>query len=157
MEPPLARANHPLERFWFKIAGPGDLGPVDFDSLVLPSSPNYFLVCPEDSCPGVKPGLIAPVFSSPAARLRQVARETWGALPRVECVAHDDTLLEDRYLYRSRILRFPDTITVRFIGLNEQSSSLVLYSRSQIGYSDLGANRNRAIAWLSMLEMQLSQ
>jgi uncharacterized protein (DUF1499 family) len=46
------------------------------------------------------------------------------------------------------MMRFPDTIDVLIIGCGEGRSTLALYSRSQIGRSDLGINRARLERWL---------
>jgi uncharacterized protein (DUF1499 family) len=50
---------------------------------------------------------------------------------------------EDRIVLRSRLMRYPDTVNLRVISLGEGQSSLLLYSRSQIGWSDMGVNRAR--------------
>jgi uncharacterized protein (DUF1499 family) len=48
-------------------------------------------------------------------------------------------------------MRFPDTINVLIIPISADASTLALYSRSQIGYSDWGVNRKRLERWLERI------
>jgi uncharacterized protein (DUF1499 family) len=73
----------------------------------------------------------------------------------VTTVELDEASLTDRYIQRSERLGFPDTIVVRFIDYPEGRSSLAIYSRSQLGESDLGANKARIERWLSKLAEQV--
>ena len=143
-----------LENTWSALAGSAGHRPIDFQNLKRPSSPNYYLVCPDGYCPKARPNRTAPVFTCPATELQEKAQRVWRDLPGVELVSSDTELLQDRYVKRSSVLRFPDVITVRFIDLDDGTSSLALYSRSLIGYTDFGANKKRVIDWLSRLENQ---
>lgn len=65
----------------------------------------------------------------------------------------DDAALVDRYVQRTPTLQFPDTIVVRYVDRGPgERSTLAIYSRSQLGYSDLGVNRARIARWLDKLE-----
>jgi uncharacterized protein (DUF1499 family) len=55
----------------------------------------------------------------------------------------DGTTLIDRYVERSALLGFPDTIVVRYIEQSQGRSTLAMYSRSQLGRGDLGVNKAR--------------
>ena len=46
-----------------------------------------------------------------------------------------------RYVQRSALMGFPDTIVVRFFDRAGGRSTLALYSRSQLGHVDMGVNR----------------
>ena len=48
--------------------------------------------------------------------------------------------------------RFPDLVTVEFVALAPDRSSLALYSRARYGRSDFGVNRRRVLRWLSRLQ-----
>lgn len=61
-----------------------------------------------------------------------------------------------RYVQRTAIMHFPDTISVRFIDLGPGKATLAIYSRSQIGYSDVGANKARVLRWLALLQARAS-
>jgi len=53
---------------------------------------------------------------------------------------------------RSRLMRYPDTVVARIYGAGPGRSMLGLYSRSQIGYSDMGMNRARIERWLAAID-----
>jgi len=62
----------------------------------------------------------------------------------------------DRFVQRSETLRFPDTVVVRYIALPDQRSTLAIYSRSQLGHSDLGVNQARIERWLEKLSREVA-
>jgi uncharacterized protein (DUF1499 family) len=59
-----------------------------------------------------------------------------------------------RYIYiqHSPVFRFPDIITVEFVPLGPDHSSLALYSRSRYGEYDFAKNRKRVEKWLVLLQ-----
>jgi uncharacterized protein (DUF1499 family) len=138
-----------LERMWRSLCGPPDLGNVDFATLRRRVSPNDALACPTEFCPQARPDFEPPVFPLPAPRLRAIVSEVASARP--------DTILvqsgpeQDRYLVRTRLMRFPDTVNVMVIPRSENASTLALYSRSQIGRSDFGVNRRRLGDWVERI------
>ncbi len=74
--------------------------------------------------------------------------------PRLGLVAADEANLTYRYIQRSKWLRFPDTIVVRLVDLPNGQSTILIYSRSQLGKGDLGVNRARIRRWLDTLVAQ---
>ena len=132
------------------VFGPVELTRIDFRTLTRGTRPNQHLVCPPGFC-AATPDAVSPVYEMPATALR----DRWMAIiaqqPRVEQVAVSADGLQYDFLQRSRLLRFPDTITVRFIPLDETRSTLAAYSRSNYGHSDFGVNRKRLEAWLTAL------
>ena len=56
------------------------------------------------------------------------------------------------YVQRTPRLRLPDYITVKFIKLGEEFSTVAIFSRSRFGYGDLGLNETRTMQWLSTLK-----
>ncbi|MEM9098449.1 MAG: DUF1499 domain-containing protein [Pseudomonadota bacterium] len=54
------------------------------------------------------------------------------------------------FVQRSALMGFPDYISVKAVAV-EGGASLVVYSRSQYGYSDWGVNRKRVESWTSRL------
>jgi len=137
------------ERFW-AMASPADLGPVTFETLQRRKSPNDALACPQDLCVA-KSDITPPVFAVSADELRSAFAKVIASEPRIEQVAADGAALTQRYVQRSRIMRFPDTIIVRFLDLGDGRSTLALYSRSQLGEGDMGVNRARIERWLGGL------
>ncbi len=138
-----------LDPVW-SLFGPADLGPVTFETLVRRKSPNDALACPPGLCPAIS-DLVAPVYPVPAQALRQALAEVLKREERLQRVASDDAAMTDRYVQRSKLLHFPDTITVRFLDRPGGTSTVALYSRSQLGHSDLGINRARIERWLAAL------
>ena len=55
------------------------------------------------------------------------------------------------YIQHSPIFRFPDIITVEFIRLGSDRSSIAIYSRSRYGELDFGKNHKRVERWLVLL------
>lgn len=144
-----------ISSWWERLAGPADLGPVDFGVINRSPSGNDALICPPGLCGSVKTDGVAPVFIAPVARLRDAVRVIEVNDPDVSPLARDEAKVQDRYLARTRLMRFPDTISVRFIDLGGGRSTLALYSRSQIGRSDFGVNKARLQEWISLLREKL--
>jgi uncharacterized protein (DUF1499 family) len=137
-------------RIW-DLFGPADLGPVDFARLERRSSPNDALACPEGMCGAARVDIVTPVFAMDARALRAAMTRALAAEPDLQRVAADADALAERYVQRTRLLGFPDTIDLRYVDLPDRRSTLALYSRSKLGYADLGANRARIERWLERL------
>ncbi len=137
------------ERIW-SLFGPADLGPVTFETLKRRASPNDSLACPESLCTA-KSDMTPPVFAVSAPDLQKAFAKVVAAEPSVEQVGSDDAGFTQRYVQRTKIMRFPDTIVVRFIDLGEGRSTIALYSRSKLGESDFGVNRARIERWIEKL------
>lgn len=139
------------ERALTLVFGPLEIKEIDFASLVLGPKPNQFLVCPVDYC-SAKPHMLSPVFPISANDLQQRWMALMKTQARVEAGAVDVEAMQYDFIQRSALMRYPDSITVRFIALEDDRASLVIYSRSHYGKSDLGVNESRIRAWISDLE-----
>ncbi len=140
-----------LERVW-ALLGPPDLGPVVLETLERRAAPNDALACPEDLC-RAQSDITPPVYAVDSGALK-------AAMARVIASEQDVTKVEDagrseRYIQRTKWMRFPDTIVVRYVPLGAGQSTLALYSRSQLGYGDLGVNRARIARWLEKLSAEV--
>lgn len=140
-----------LERTWQGLLGSPDLGSVDFATLRRRTTPNDALICPRDICPEVRPDAEPPVFDVPGARLRSLVSEVALGEPGTSLI--DKGPQQDRYLVRTRFMRFPDTVVVQVFDRGQDASTLALYSRSQIGRSDFGVNRRRLERWVARIGM----
>jgi uncharacterized protein (DUF1499 family) len=138
------------DRVW-SLFGPADLGPVAFETLQRRTTPNDALACPGDVCQA-KSDLASPVFAVSAHDLRSAFRQAISREPRLSLVQSDDAGLTERYVQRSRLMGYPDTIVVRFFDRPGGHSTIALYSRSQLGKGDLGVNLARLQRWLNGLE-----
>lgn len=125
----------------------GKHAPVNFASLELNPRPNQYLACPEGFCTA-EPHRASPIYDLTVGELRT----KWSAWAAAQAGLAIESSLSDgsqvTYVERSRIMGFPDLITVHFVPVGERQSAVAIYSRSVYGYSDLGVNRARVDRWL---------
>jgi uncharacterized protein (DUF1499 family) len=144
-----------ISRLWERLSGPADLGPVDFASIRRSASGNDALFCPAELCGAVPVDGVAPVFAAPIGQLRQAVQLIQINSPDVEPVFRQADGRDERYVARTALMRFPDTINVRYIDLGNGRSTLALHSRSQIGRRDFGVNKARLENWIRLLGEKL--
>lgn len=143
------------DRLWVILLGPEDRAEVDFATLIRTGRPNSYLVCPPGmGCANVDG--TSPEWSVPVDLLRNEFVRLAGEQPRTRLLKKYSDLQFD-FEQRSRWFRFPDTVSVRFVPLSGNRSTLALYSRSSYGYSDLGVNRDRVDDWLGQLKIRLEE
>lgn len=140
-----------IEDAYLAVFGKADLGPVDFATLRRRRMPNDALACRPDVCPDAAPDIVPPIFPVAGDRLRAIVAAVATADPRTELIFSARWDAQDRFLARSRIMGFPDTIDALVVGQGEDRSTIALYSRSQIGLSDFGVNRARISRWLERI------
>lgn len=58
-------------------------------------------------------------------------------------VEADGENLRLKFVATTGLMRFKDDVDIEVIALDEGRSTFAIYSRSRVGYSDLGANRKR--------------
>jgi Protein of unknown function (DUF1499) len=126
--------------------------PVNFETLRKTPKPNQYLVLPSNV--GIEvPDMVTPVYAMNADELKIAWQTLMARQPNISKHGEDsDTQLD--YVQRTPRVRFPDLITVRFIALDKNRSSLAIYSRSVFGHSDLGTNQKRITAWLKELNVK---
>ncbi len=140
------------EQTWELLAGPADLGQVDFATLKRRSSPNDALQCRDNFCPAAiadRRGNLYHVGAAEVAAALDSGLAFEGNLVRVDNGADP---LYRRYVQRSAVMKFPDTIDVRFFPLSDDQSAMAIYSRAQVGYADFDANRKRIGRWSDYTE-----
>ena len=131
-----------------------DTAGVDFATLIRPSSPNTYLVCPRDRC-AAAPDEEGPIYAVPAAQLFEQAKTLLAAEPRTEVVQDQHETLRLVLVQRSAFFRFPDTITLQVFSLPDGDSTLAVYSQSNYGYGDFGVNKDRVRAWIGLIDAQV--
>jgi hypothetical protein len=127
--------------------------PLDFGAgFRLPASPNTHLVAP--------PGHALPAQVRHAG-WRVSGPELWAAVqqvaqaqPRTTLLAAWPEALQAQWVARTRLMNYPDVVVAQLLP-GEERSALILYSRSLIGWSDLGANAARCAEWLAALDAAL--
>ena len=142
------------EKTWTLFFGQADMGTVDFATLVPSKKPNSALFCPEDYCPNAERKSPSPIFDMPAATLKDKLFSIINAEPHIVQVANDVQNHEYRFVQYTPLMRYPDTIRIKIIQLNDDQSTLAIFSESQIGRSDLSVNYKRINGWMDILEAQ---
>lgn len=120
---------------------------VDFNSLQVPTSPNYCLACPH--CSG-KRMIQTSTYKLSAKHLKQYWAQLISQQPRTHILIDDNE--QQRYIQRTAVWHFPDIIDVRFEPIDAQHSKLYVFSRSVYGYYDFGKNCQRVRNWLNILQ-----
>ena len=139
------------ERVW-NAFGPADLGQISFETLKRRSTPNDALACPAHLCQA-ESDFVPPLFATTARDLRTAMAKVIASEQRIVRVDNNDAELTERYIQRSKLMGFPDTIVIRYLDEGAGRSTLAMYSRSQLGRSDLGVNKARLERWLAKLKM----
>lgn len=139
-----------LDSFYEKLFGPPDLGEIAFETITRRASANDALACPPGLCGSARIDITPSSYPATADELRRRVRRYFAAQKAV-LVASDDTRLHDRFVVRTRFLRFPDTVDVEIVPADAEHATLAVYSRSQLGGFDLGANLRRVRALLEAL------
>jgi uncharacterized protein (DUF1499 family) len=129
--------------------------PFDMQKIERPASPNTALAGPAGFAP--PPDVVTPTYPMPAARLYEAVRAVAGAQPRTFLAADFAPERQTHWVVRSAVFNFPDLITAQVSVAGADSSTLVLYSRSVYGRSDLGVNRQRIDSWLAALRTKINQ
>lgn len=138
-----------LERVW-SLFGPADQGPVAFETLTRRAHPTDALAAPPGF--GAAPADIeTPSYPVAPERLAALLVTALGAEPDLTRVDDGDDPFHLRFVQRSPVMRFPDTIDVRVLPAEGGRSSLAIYSRSQLGQADFGVNRARIERWLAAI------
>ena len=137
-----------------QIFAVGDVPAVDFASLKRGPTPNQYLLCPPNMCTAETDGA-APVFDLPADQLQVAWDQMIAEQPRTQVLRRELANMEIDYVQRSRLMRFPDIITVRFIPVDDTHSTLAVYSRSVYGKGDMGVNHARIDDWLAKLKARV--
>lgn len=124
---------------------------VDFKHLELPNSPNYYWVCPVTYC-NKAPSEHAPVFDVGKSKLQKIGDKILKAMPRMQLIKADTAESKFFYVQKSLVFRFPDYITIQYIDVSPQQSSVALLSRSKYGYYDFSVNKKRVQSILRQLQ-----
>ena len=120
-------------------------------TLERTGKPNDFLVCPAGQCRAEADAAAPALAVAPADQLR-LWEEVVIASPRTKVLRVDEAAMTLHAEQRSRLMRFVDTIVVRVLPEGEGRSSFAAYSRSEIGYSDMGVNRARLEDWIASVK-----
>ncbi|HJT14416.1 MAG TPA: DUF1499 domain-containing protein [Dongiaceae bacterium] len=132
----------------------GEVPVTDFATLERGPDANQYLLCPKGMCTAETDGE-APVFDVPVEQLQVAWDEMLAEQPRLQVLRRDVTNIQIDYVQRSRLLRFPDLVTVRFVPIDDMHSTVAIYSRSVYGKDDMGVNRIRVEEWLARVKAKV--
>lgn len=124
--------------------------PIDFAELVRPSKPNTYLVAPAELCQKASPDEPSPQFGSDAAELFDRVLSVLRADRRYIEVETDDAHHRIAAVAATSPIRFLDDVDIAVLPSGD-GAVLAIYSRSRVGYSDLGVNRRRVQRLLAAL------
>lgn len=130
---------------------------INFETLVPPRRPNWWLAAPPGLCLHATPMATTPVFASSAATLADVVKGAVLADPRTRLAAEDEASHRIAFTATSRLMRFVDDIDVAIFARGAGASTLALYSRSRVGYSDWGVNAARGERILDRVAERLTK
>ncbi|MCI4665262.1 MAG: DUF1499 domain-containing protein [Neomegalonema sp.] len=134
--------------------GRGAVAHVDPATAIPKSTPNWALALPMESATKQFKTHDTPIFETSPAALMAALDKIALAEPRTTRARAGDDPLWRSYIQRSRFFRFPDYISVKAVAIETQAgprASLIIYSRSVYGLSDLGVNAKRLERWLTQL------
>ena len=116
---------------------------INFKSLKRPPKPNTCLVAPENHCLAAEPDFAPPEVDLSPRGLFSKFSKTVAATRGFGKVSSDAEKLRLKFVATTGLMRFKDDVDIEIIALEDGRSTFAIYSRSRVGYSDLGANRKR--------------
>ena len=140
------------EKTWVLIFGQADLGPIEFETFTPSKKPNNALFCPPKYCQNAPRNSPSPVFNFSVDQLKTQLFDIIDKQPLMLQVANDDENQQYRFVQYTPLMRYPDTIRIKLIALDEGKSTLAIYSESQIGRGDMNVNYKRINGWMDILE-----
>ncbi|WP_270938411.1 DUF1499 domain-containing protein [Falsiroseomonas oryzae] len=135
-------------------AGLPPAAPVDFARLRLPSSPNAHLAAPPGAT--TERHETVPLLAVPAEAAWAVLRALGDGMERVWKMAEWPELRQAQWVARTRWMNYPDLVNGQVVEM-PGGTGLFLYSRSLVGYSDLGVNAKRVAEWRRAFDAGLAR
>lgn len=113
---------------------------IDFTSLKRRSSPNSYLVAPAAINGDADQEV---VIEAPAASVFESLIDLITSTKSWSLTASDTDQKRIKFVSVSPLMRFKDDVDVAILEKSPSSCDFLIYSRSRVGYSDMGANRKR--------------
>ena len=150
---------------WFYVAGEGgsslqgahsgNLEVINFQTL-KPASDGY-LVCAPKACAEGAASASAKIYAVNRSRLSQALFAYTDNNANIQTFRQDLGAWQFDFTERLVGEKFPHVITVQFISLSPNESSLNIYSRSELKSSDATLHRERIERWFRFIESSLSR
>lgn len=116
---------------------------INFKTVKRPPKPNTCLAAPENHCLAAEPDFAPPVFELTGRGLFSKLSEIIAADRSWSKLVADPESLRLQFVATTGFMRFKDDVDIEIIPVDDTHTTLAIYSRSRIGYSDLGTNRKR--------------
>lgn len=117
---------------------------ISFKSLKRSAKSNAYLLAPVDFCLASKPDATSPFIPTMPDALYRRVQDIIAHQKRWSNVKADPATRQIRFVAKTPLMGFKDDVDIQVIaGETENTSTIAIYSRSRIGYSDLGANAKR--------------
>ncbi|PZO50710.1 MAG: hypothetical protein DCF16_12630 [Alphaproteobacteria bacterium] len=113
---------------------------LDFATLQRASIPNDALACSPDVCLQAEPSRHAIVLPANSTTVGEALRRVE---PSAEIWTEPSGEVRAHYVAVTPLLRFKDDVDILIRPSGAQQSIVAIYSRSRVGYSDLGTNARR--------------
>ena len=128
---------------------------MDMTAIERPATPNTFLAGPAGMHP--TPDQATEPQDLPAGKLYEKIRLLLADQPHTYIAAEFPDQLQLHYVVRSRLMNYPDLVTVQVDPDGPDRATFIIWSRSVYGYGDLGVNRARANSWIALLRQPQPQ
>lgn len=115
---------------------------IDFAAIVRPAKPNTYLVAPAGYCDQARPDDVSPMFRVPPDQLFGAILAVIETMGSAQQLDQDPTAGAICFVDVTKVFRFKDDVDLRVLPTPD-GATLAIYSRSRVGYSDMGANKKR--------------
>ncbi|MEO0451654.1 MAG: DUF1499 domain-containing protein [Pseudomonadota bacterium] len=124
---------------------------ISFKTLKRPPKPNTCLVAPDAHTLATEPDFAPPVLNLTGRGLFSKFNEVVASERSFGRIEADAEALRIKFVATTGLMRFKDDVDIEIIPLDEGRSTFAIYSRSRVGYSDLGANRKRVTKLIDLV------
>lgn len=125
---------------------------VDFATLKLKTSPNQFLMAPENTCLEAKAMKVSPTLPYSARELYLKIRDIASKDSTWRLVKEDESEMRLKFVVVTKLCKFKDDVDIVVNSQDISESTISVYSRSRVGKSDLGANEKRVDRLIASLK-----
>lgn len=136
------------ERTWVLVAGQPDLGPYDFEIAKRRRTANDALLCTPPLCGQAADEELPEYDEKPGELISRLDGKIPSLSQHVRRVDDGGNEARSRYVVHTPLMRFPDTVDIEAVPLDNGKTGLRAYGRAQIGRRDMGNNLSRLKRWL---------
>ncbi|NRA29288.1 MAG: DUF1499 domain-containing protein [Parvularculaceae bacterium] len=127
---------------------------IDFKTLQKTPKPNQWLVAPDGLLEQETADAPAPTFSHDSSALFVAVSAFVKDLPRTSEIKADPEGMSISYVATVPVFGFKDDVDITVLSA-DGGSTLAVYSRSRVGYSDFGVNKRRVDGLLEAITAKL--